>query len=50
MIVDHVWRPTHFSGTTADSEKTRAQCAYMNCRRPRSEHERGVNGAMARER
>ncbi len=45
MIRDHVWRPTHGTGRYAHK---RPECAYMNCRRPRAEHERSVKALRMR--
>jgi hypothetical protein len=41
VITDHAWRPrpTSTSSLAADPVPDRP-CDYMNCRRPRSEHER----------
>lgn len=46
MITDHVYRP--MIPTLTQASALRHRCAYLNCRRPRSEHERAVSGARAR--
>lgn len=38
LITDHVWR--RFPGSTQPVGIPPEACAYMNCRRPRQEHER----------
>ncbi len=49
MIVDHVWRPEspHNAATRATAAAARP-CAYLNCRRPRAEHERSISGLVGR--
>jgi hypothetical protein len=35
-ISDHVWRPTYASHLNT------VLCGFMNCRRPKAEHERAI--------
>lgn len=44
LITDHSWRG--FKANTRPSQV--GECAYMNCRRPRDEHERAVTGKFGR--
>lgn len=41
LITAHSWRPEHGVGLGPKPERA---CAYMNCRRPRAEHERATLG------
>ena len=46
LITGHVFRAFHSSIRPVDAKP--GDCAYMNCRRPRSEHEREVSGRYRR--
>lgn len=45
LVTAHVWRPPHDgSPVVKRTPRLDRPCAYMNCRRPRNEHEHGVSG------
>lgn len=45
LIRDHLWRPPPKNGTNRSQDQWDIRpCEYMNCRRPREEHERAVTG------
>lgn len=45
VITDHVWR--RIKPSNSQPVQWRHLCAYMNCRRPRAEHERAVGDTRA---
>jgi hypothetical protein len=42
LITDHAWRG--FNSVTLPRGAEKEDCAYLNCRRPRSEHAAAVRG------
>lgn len=48
MITGHVWRPPHNFARGKGVPPHQWPCEYMNCRRPRIEHERDSRGRVSR--
>lgn len=44
LITSHVWRPPVGGQIAKRTRRLDRPCEYMNCRRPRAEHERSASG------